>query len=190
VTGVQVARAPAGPGVYRAVTAAGAVVVAAVLILLFAGGGGPARFTGLVPGDGAALTEQPTQVALAFTATPDVQVMHVTVVASDGSTVSRGLPQVAGAGIVQAVSTVTAGRYRVGYHVELADGTQISGLGYFTLASGAAAAPTGGEAGEIALPAQHQHELSRDPATLAFVLVDLALVLALIMVLLPRRRSR
>jgi methionine-rich copper-binding protein CopC len=174
-----------------AATLAGVAVVVVVLGLPLLGGTAPARLSALEPADGALVTVRPSEIALDFSAPPDVLVMHLTVAAPDGGPASRGVPAVSGTRVTVPVTVRRAGRYLVGYHVELAGGAELSGVYGFTVASGAAAAATNDVAS--ALPAAsggHHHELQRDGTTLALVLVDLVLVVALVIIIVGRPRRR
>jgi len=160
------------------------VGLALLVTYLVFGGAAAVRLQAVVPADGAAVTASPAEVALRFTAAPRPRAVHMTVVGPAGQDVTRGGPVVDGALISVAVAADRPGRYRVGYHVELGDGTAASGVATFTVGDGA------GPAGEPAEGAHGGHHLERDVSTLVLVLIDLALVAGLVLVLVRRPRVR
>ncbi|WP_430788026.1 copper resistance protein CopC [Actinoplanes sp. G11-F43] len=168
----------------RAIAVMGAIVVAAILAMMYTGKSGPVTMTGPAPADGAVLGADPGRVTLALTGDPEVRSAHVAVVGPDGAPVTRGLPRVEGATVVQEVVAAARGTYRMAYHLELTSGANLSGSSVFTIGDGSAA---------VAVPPPpaatgHGHEMRRDVTTVVFLLVDFALIAVLVLVLLPRRR--
>jgi methionine-rich copper-binding protein CopC len=95
----------------------------------------PVRLASAAPADLDRLGAAPAAVTLSFTARPDPARVHVAVVDPAGAAVTPAGPTLDGLSVVQPVSIVAAGSYRVGYHVGFADGRELSGLLTFTVAS-------------------------------------------------------
>ncbi|MEV4118646.1 copper resistance CopC family protein [Micromonospora sp. NPDC049645] len=163
------------------------VGLALLVVYLVFGVSAPARLEAVEPADGASVTVAPPEVTLRFSAAPHPRVLHLTVVGPAGKDVTLADPVVNGAVISVAVAAGQAGPYRVGYHLDLDDGTPVSGLATFTVGSGAASTSVPVEA---AGPAHGGHHLERDASTLVLVLIDLALVVGLVWILARRPRVR
>ncbi|MFI7544666.1 copper resistance CopC family protein [Actinoplanes sp. NPDC049599] len=165
---------------------AGLGLVLLVSYLVF-GGTAPARLLAVEPADGTAVTVPPTAVTLRFTAAPQPRVVHITVVGPGGADVTRGAPVVADTLVKVPVTAALPGRYRVGFHLELGDGSPVSGLATFTVGSGAEAAAGPAEAAD---QAHGGHHLERNASTLVLVLIDLTLMVGLVWLLARRSRVR
>ncbi|MGW4947930.1 copper resistance CopC family protein [Actinoplanes sp. NPDC004185] len=167
---------------------AGVALLLLVAYVVF-GATAPARLQAVEPADGAVLTAAPAQVALRFTAAPNPRTMHITVVGPGGADVTRGAPVADDILIKVPVAAGHPGRYRIGFHVELGDGTPVSGLVTFTVGAGTppAADP---DAAEAAGAAHGGHHMERDTSTLVLVSIDLALMVGVVWLLTRRSRVR
>ncbi|MGW5555900.1 copper resistance CopC family protein [Micromonospora sp. NPDC003944] len=161
------------------------VVVLAVAWLLWAGERPTVRLEAVTPGASAVLPSPPTEISLTFTASPKLVERHVTVAGPDGAVVASGEPQLDGLRAVLPLTATTTGAYSIAYHLRLSDGRELSGLSRFTVDPAAAqqpgAAPTSDTDG-------HEHA-SPEGWNLALLGVDVVLILAVLLVMLPRRRA-
>ncbi|AGL16742.1 copper resistance CopC family protein [Actinoplanes sp. N902-109] len=157
-------------------------VLAGTLVLvlfLWRPGGASPRLTGVSPADGTRLGSPPAQVVLTFSGPPVTRFVHVVVTGADRRTVPGGEPVVTGDRIVAPLAAIGSGAYRVSYHVELDDGSQLTGDTGFVVGAGAEPVP--------AATTGHVH-LSKDPLSLLLVLLDLALTVVLVTAMLRRPR--
>ncbi|GIF16395.1 copper resistance CopC family protein [Actinoplanes teichomyceticus] len=139
------------------------------------------RLSSVSPADGVRLDDPPAEVVLTFSGRPETSLVHIVVTGADGTTMPQQQPRVSGDRIVAPLTAIGAGAYRVAYHVELSDGSQIAGDIGFAVGAGAAAPAAG-----------HAH-LSKDPLSLVLVVLDVVLAVVLVVVMLRRRpagRSR
>ncbi|NJC11448.1 hypothetical protein F4558_001274 [Micromonospora profundi] len=144
------------------------------------------------PADGASLSAGPAAVRLSAPAPVRPGEVHITVVNAAGQIMSVGAPRVSGAEVSQPIGRLPTGSYRVAYHLELENLTQVSGSTAFGV--GTAAQPAGWDEAEArdrsGAPAAggHQHVADGlDPLT-ALALGANVIVLAGIAVLEVRRR--
>jgi methionine-rich copper-binding protein CopC len=150
------------------------VLTASTGVLALVTGARPVRLAGADPADRALLATSPAAVTLSFTARPDPEQTHVTVVGPAGRAVTNGPPQIAGAAVRQQVSIVDAGSYVVGYHVVFAGGRELTGQETFTVRH-----PGGGTDPPPVAGSTHSHG-APDPLTAGFLVLDgLAVVVGL-----------
>jgi methionine-rich copper-binding protein CopC len=143
------------------------------------------------PADGAVLGTAPHEVALGLTGVHDPLALHLAVLRQgSGLPVTTGTAQLRGDRLVVPVSIVDPGRYVVAYHVQLADGQQVSGQMLFSLAAPGQPTTAGRAAPQPAGAAVAHDHGSDDPLTGVFVGVDLLLTGVLITYLVRRPRLR
>jgi methionine-rich copper-binding protein CopC len=171
--------------------AVGAVALAVVVLVLTTRP--PAlRVVASEPADGAVLGAPPREVAVSLTGVRDPSVVHLTVAREDGGAAVTTAPaDLRGDRLVAPVSIVDRGGYLVAYHVELADGRQVSGLARFALAAPGQAVDRGrpGAPDSTGAAGGHQHT-TRDPLGGVLLAVDLVLTGVLVAYLLRRPRLR
>ncbi|MER7008904.1 copper resistance protein CopC [Dactylosporangium sp. NPDC000555] len=142
------------------------------------------RLVGVTPA-GAVVPPGPTEVVLTFDGPPKVAQMHVTV---QGPGVPSTLPSptLRGERVVLPVTLGAEGVYHLGYHVELVDGRQYSGIEDFTVSR--TAAPAAPAPAEPPPAAAHAHD-NRDPSSAVLLGIDAVLIGAVLMLLVggPRR---
>jgi len=182
----------------------GAFVALSVGILA-AVGPPAARLTGAAPADGARLSVAPTEVWLTFNGAIDPEQFHIGVSTADGRVVTTGAPRLAGSRILVPVSIHNGGAFLVGYHVRLAQGSEITGVSRFTLALNgspaptvsaapastvsAAPAPTVSAAPAVAGGSDDGHGHLNDPLSLALLGISGLLALAVLWLLVRRPRT-
>jgi|GEM_PF-4500841 len=94
----------------------------------------PVRLDAAAPAERQTLDAPPGAVTLSFSARPDPDRTHVTVVAVAGDEVTSEPASVSGSTVTQPVSILDRGTYRVGYHATFAGSRELSGQ--FTFAVG------------------------------------------------------
>ena len=167
-------------------------IVLAVIVLVISTRSPALRLVASEPADGAVLGAAPRQVAIRLAGADNPVALHLAVLRQDGGRpVTTGTARLHGDRLVVPTSIVDSGGYVVAYHVQLADGQQVSGQTRFSLAApgqptaAGRAAPDPGS-GAVA----HDHD-SGDPLTTSLVLaVDLLLTGVLIAYLVRRPRLR
>ncbi|HEX6869583.1 MAG TPA: copper resistance CopC family protein [Micromonosporaceae bacterium] len=172
----------------------GAAVVAVVALsmgaLAIVGGPAPARPVGISPGDGAVVDQAPRQVTLAFTDGLAPQEFHLTVATPTGAPVTTGEAALAGRSVVVPVATMDGGRYLVGYHVRLADGTEQSGVSQFSVRAGGGSlpgpAPSASAGAGWSEAAGHDDHFSKDPLSITLAIMASLMVLALLVIMFWR----
>jgi copper resistance protein C len=183
----------------RRVVAVLVATVALAVVAVFLLGREPAvRLTGAWPDAGAVLAAPPTELVLTFTAAPRLVQAHAGVTGPGGTVLAEPVPR--GTGVVVPVRPSGPGSYAVTYHLQLADGTSISGVRRWTVSGATPTAPGPDVAGpdvagpDVAGPdagdsGGHDH-LSTDRTTPILLALDLVLIAVIVPVLLPRRRRR
>jgi methionine-rich copper-binding protein CopC len=174
-----------------------AVVTAALVVAARACSAGAApTLTEVEPANGSVLAAAPAGVSFVFTAPVDSQLVHVTVADARGVSVISGTARPSGLRVVVPVTVHASGEYFVDYHVALAGGRETSGLSGFTVVSGTGGTVTSRAGSTRRVPPDqtdaaggHVHG-SKDALSLAFVLVDAALIVAVLALLLRRPRPR
>ena len=166
----------------------GAFVALSVGILA-AVGPPAARLTGAAPADGARLSVAPTEVWLTFNGAIDPEQFHIGVSTADGRVVTTGAPRLAGSRILVPVSIHNGGAFLVGYHVRLAQGSEITGVSRFTLALNGSPAPTVSAAPTVAGGSDDGHGHLNDPLSLALLGISGLLALAVLWLLVRRPRT-
>jgi hypothetical protein len=130
-------------------------------------------------------------VTLTFSADVDPEQVHLDVTSETGGSVIVGGPRVQGRTVVQPVTIVNSGGYRVGYHVVFEDGRAASGLSRFTVDGNEPVGPRpDGAAGQGPEQEQGHAHGPTDPLSLAIVLVDVVLIGVLLAVVCRRPRVR
>lgn len=147
-----------------------AVVAGGVAVLSLVADPAPAR---LAPADGATLITPPAEVALTFPRPVAAREAHLTVAAPDGTSVGIGQPVWLDRSLVLPVRADT-GSYLVAYHVVLADGRVVAGVGGFSVGQ------------ESMTAGAHAHQ--GDPVNLTLTGVAAMSIVALLILLFSRRR--
>ncbi|MEV6693469.1 copper resistance CopC family protein [Micromonospora sp. NPDC051196] len=151
--------------------------------------GTPARVLTVDPGDGAVLTAAPDAVTLRLSTGADSVLSHVTVRDSTGNAVNEGRVRGDGkTGLRQSVRLTGPGDYSIAYHITFTNGQDATGVLRFSVGTGAPPQGIADVPDPILDEADHAHGIDPLGATL-LVLDGLALVVVLIMLLRPRRRS-
>ncbi|PPA58049.1 copper resistance CopC family protein [Micromonospora chalcea] len=101
----------------------------------------PARLVTTDPPAGARLTTAPAAVTLTFNGPLDAERTHVWLIGPGGAFGATGAPRYRDNGVEVPVTVVGDGRYRVGYHAQLATGQTATGVVPFTVAAGLGAPP-------------------------------------------------
>ena len=101
----------------------------------------PARLVSTDPPAGTRLTTAPAAVTLTFNGPLDGERTHVWLVGPGGAFAATGAPRYRGNGVEVPVTVAGDGRYRVGYHAQLATGQTATGVVPFTVAAGLVAPP-------------------------------------------------
>ncbi|MFG1723016.1 copper resistance CopC family protein [Micromonospora chalcea] len=101
----------------------------------------PARLVSTDPPAGTRLTTAPAAVTLTFNGPLDGERTHVWLVGPGGAFAATGAPRYRGNGVELPVTVAGDGRYRVGYHAQLATGQTATGVVPFTVAAGLVAPP-------------------------------------------------
>ncbi|WP_089158388.1 copper resistance CopC family protein [Micromonospora sp. NBS 11-29] len=158
----------------------------------------PARLESLDPADGARLATAPASVTLSFTGRVDPREVHVSVVGAGGR-LPAGAARVDGRTVTLPLPPAGPGGYRLGYHVLLGDGREVSGqAGYRVGADGGSAADAGSGPDVTAAPDSaagtggHDH-FGSGPLTvgvLVFVTVLTGFAVAVLLGRPARRRER
>lgn len=146
-----------------------------------------ASLTGSEPADGAVLPAAPASVELDFTAAPDPVLSHISVRDDHGREVNTGEPvRDSGHSLRQSISAKGAGDYSVAFHVQFADGSELTGARFFSAGTGVP--PRAGEAERAAAAAAtHQHGV--DPAGATLLVIDLVVGLVVAVLLMRRPRN-
>src|SRR4051794_906538 len=115
------------------------VAVLTALLLLRPGPQGPGRLVGENPADGARLARAPATVELTFSGDVDPAEAHLAVRDAAGRS-SPESPHVDGPVVRVPLRASGNGTYRVGFHVVLDGGAELTGTTAFTVGTGAAPA--------------------------------------------------
>jgi methionine-rich copper-binding protein CopC len=143
-----------------------------------------------VPADGAAVADAPSAVRLTFNRAPDVARSHVGVADDTSALLGTGGLTLDGRSLRQPVRSAARGTVVVAYHVEFADGTEVTGSIRFSVGTGVPPAPAAGEAqraAESAADAGHGHGIDTLSAVLLVVDLGVLLVVLALLMLRPRR---
>jgi hypothetical protein len=126
-------------------------------------------------------------VNLMLSAAPDPNLSHVSVVDSDRRPVGTGdLTLVGGRQLRQPVRIAARGNYTIAYHITFEDGSDLIGVVRFSVGTGVAP-PVPDAAGQRAdedLAQQHVHDI--DPMSGVLLVADLAVLVAVALLLLRR----
>ncbi|SCF01999.1 hypothetical protein GA0070216_10454 [Micromonospora matsumotoense] len=168
-------------------TAAVAVVLVTVVTALWLRSPsppGPAATVAaaVVPADGSRLDTGPTEVRLRLAGTPDTDEAHVSLTPADGPQVPTGASRRDGTDLVVSVPALPQGSYTVAYHVWLTDGRQSTGRSVFAVGAAPLLPPAA-----VVPETGHQH-VGTDPLDGLLLVLDLALLIALSVILLRRPR--
>jgi methionine-rich copper-binding protein CopC len=142
------------------------------------------------PADGAALATAPSEVDLTFSAAPDATLSHAAASNGRGDMVASGRLSDAGRDRLRLPVTVTEpGDYLLAYHIEFADGGELTGMVRFSVGTGAPPAVADPLAARSVrdVAATHHHDI--DPIGASLLVVD-GLVLVVVCALLRRRPSK
>ncbi|MFF0723122.1 copper resistance CopC family protein [Micromonospora sp. NPDC003816] len=101
----------------------------------------PARLVTTDPPAGARLTTAPAAVTLTFNGPLDAERTHVWLIGPGGAFGATGAPRYRDNSVEVPVTVLGDGRYRVGYHAQLATGQTATGGVPFTVAAGLGAPP-------------------------------------------------
>ncbi|HTF10875.1 MAG TPA: copper resistance CopC family protein [Asanoa sp.] len=175
----------------------GALVLAvavAVVALAVVAASSPVRLAETFPTDGDALKAPPAEVWIAFSDVVRPQTFHLAVVPDGGGPPVSGTAHLDGSFLAVPVSISGPGGYRVGYHVLLPDGRQLSGVTRFSVTGAgdpvAALRDPATAARDLSDPGICHEHAGRDPLTLGLLVVDLVLIVGLLAVMIRRSRPR
>lgn len=172
----------------RAATAVVVLVAVSVGLLSWWEPQTSADLVGVTPA-GTVVPPGPTEVALTFDGPPKLTQMHL-IVLGPGVPADLPAPTLRGERVVLPVTLGAEGVYRLGYHVELVDGRQYSGIEDFTVSRGAAPAgpPPAAAPADAPPEAAHAHG-NDDPSSAVLLVIDALLIGAVLMLLVrgPRR---
>jgi methionine-rich copper-binding protein CopC len=160
-------------------------VAVTVIALAAVAAPGPVRLAEAFPADGAALNAPPTDVWIAFSDGVPADTFHLVVAPDGGGATVSGTPRQDGRVLAVPVSISEPGGYRVGYHLLLPDGRQLSGVIRFSVT--AAGDPVAAPRVPSGRGTGHEHA-GRDPLTLGLLVVDLVLIAGLLAVMIRRPR--
>jgi methionine-rich copper-binding protein CopC len=160
-------------------------VAVAVIALAAVAAPGPVRLAEAFPTDGATLDAPPTDVWIAFSDGVQADTFHLVVAPDGGGGPVSGTARLEGGVLAVPVSISEPGGYRVGYHLLLPDGRQLSGVTRFSVT--AARDPVVAPRDPSSRGTGHQHA-GRDPLTLSLLMVDLVLIAGLLAVMIRRPR--
>lgn len=148
----------------------------------------PARLESVDPSDGARLAAPPAAVTLSFSGRVAPREVHVAVVGEAGR-LATGPVRVQGRTVTVPLPPSGPGSYRLGYHVLLGDGREVSGQTGYRIGDGGAPPGAAAPAGP-AVSGGHDH-LGSGPWTVAVLLIGTMLTGFTLAVLLrqPRRRG-
>jgi methionine-rich copper-binding protein CopC len=164
-----------------------AAVAVAVVVLALAAEPPPLRQVTSDPADGAVVDVPPASVRVGFTGLVHPAESHLTVTRrADGATVSQAAATLDGQTLTVPVGLDRPGDYLLGYHVRLADGSQVSGVSRFRVTGTGPArgtVPATGPAGA------HAHGAD-DPVSRGLLVLDLLLIAGAVTILLRPARMR
>jgi methionine-rich copper-binding protein CopC len=168
---------------------------AALAVVAFAvlGPAAPASAGGALAGsdpvDGAVLSTPPAAIELRLTAEPDPVLSHVSVRDAAGTELNTGdLTAGPGGTLRQDVTAGGAGDYSVAFHIEFTDGSELTGAQFFSAGTGVPPRAGAAEraAATAALPT-HQHSV--DALSAVLLVLDFAVVLAVVLLLMRTPRG-
>lgn len=141
----------------------------------------PVAPVGSDPADGAVLETAPGAVTLTFATPPDPGRSHISAVGPAGTPVAPAeVIAVGRSGLRLPVSIHDRGDYTVAYHAVLTDGSEAAGVLRFSVGTGVPPA---------APPAAAAHGHAVDPFSAALLVVDLAVLIAVVLLLRRPRRG-
>ncbi|MFY1636928.1 copper resistance CopC family protein [Solwaraspora sp. WMMB335] len=183
-------REPRRPTVWWRLAALTTVTVAG---LLAATGGAAAAQDGPVaadPAENAVLGDPPAEVSLDFGRAIDVEYSHIEVFDSTYEAMGADEAEAAGnTGLRVGASIAAPGDYTVAYHVVLADGSEVSGAYRFSVGTGAAPQPLGNQDWQTSVIAVQQHQHGVDEFSAVLLLIDGAVLCAVLALLWLRPRN-
>jgi copper resistance protein C len=163
-----------------------------VLLVLTPGTGWAAdRLTSAAPADGSALSTGPEAVVLRFSAPVDLGLSHVSVRDAAGDEVGAGEPiSIDGTGLRLPVVVRSTGDHTVAFHIVFDGGADLIGVLRFSVGTGVPPSPLSrAEVQQAQQAVVTDHDHSVDPLSAVLLLLDLAVLVA-VSLLLARRPSR
>ncbi|WFE36400.1 copper resistance CopC family protein [Micromonospora sp. WMMD975] len=168
-------RGPAAPAARwrRAAAVSVALLAVAVVALGATVARTPARLESLNPADGARLATAPAAVTLSFSGRVDPREVHVSVVGA-GGLLPAGPVRADGRTVTAPLPPVGPGSYRLGYHVVLGDGREVSGEAGFRIGADTGAESVPSVPDQAADAGGHDH-LGSGPLTVGLLLLGTVL---------------